>query len=264
MSNYNPSNGAQAFTSFAPSSDLYSLLMKELKIDGNELRKLLQTPTGSEIVRKKAQEQIDIALKKDHVKDKPCTGNEAECEEGQICGTYKPDSISGGTDYYGLRCQNAVFPELNLSKHNTRGFPVRPPEFKCLKDEDCKIKFDKWGKTNVPSVYNNSNKILDHMGCNYNWSRNKEKQPHGKCQMTYNCNDKKKFLKKPPEWDYSMEQPIIYCEDDKDCGYKDVDGWSRCIKHSDNKKYCVWPGLCPEDNNISQQILKRNITNVPN
>ena len=26
MSNYSPSNGAQTFTSFAPSSDLYSLL----------------------------------------------------------------------------------------------------------------------------------------------------------------------------------------------------------------------------------------------
>ena len=48
MSNYSPSNGAQAFTSFAPSSDLYSMLMKELKMDGNELRKLLQTPTGSD------------------------------------------------------------------------------------------------------------------------------------------------------------------------------------------------------------------------
>ena len=38
--------------------------MKELNMDGNELRKLLQTPAGSEIVRKKAQQQIDIALKR--------------------------------------------------------------------------------------------------------------------------------------------------------------------------------------------------------
>jgi len=82
--------------------------------------------------------------------------------------------------------------------------------------------------------------------------------------MPNNCNDNKKFLKKPPEWDYSMEEPIVYCKDDKDCGYKDVDGWSRCIEHSDNKKYCVWPGLCPEENNISQQVLERNITTIPN
>lgn len=265
MSNYSPTSGAQTFTSFAPSSDLYSLLMKELNMDGNELRKLLQTPAGSEIVRKKAQQQIDIALKKDHVKNKPCTGNESECDEGQICGTFKPQSISGGTDYYGLRCQNAVFPELNFSKHVTKKFPVRPPEFKCLKDEDCKIKFDKWGKTNVPSVYDGSSSstITNHMGCNYNWSKSKEKQPYGKCQMTYNCNDKKVFLKKPPEWDYSIEEPIIHCNNDQDCGYKDVDGWSRCIQHSDGKKYCVWPGLCPDVDNTSQKILQRQISNPP-
>ena len=154
---------------------------------------------------------------------------------------------------------------MNFSKHVTKSFPVRPPEFKCLKDEDCKIKFDKWGKTNVPMVYNGSTSgsINNNMGCNYNWSKSKEKQPYGKCQMTYECNDKKVFLKKPPEWDYSIEEPIIHCKDDKDCGYKDVDGWSRCIEHSDGKKYCVWPGLCPDVDNTSQKILERQISNPP-
>ena len=96
--------------------------MKELKMDGNELRKLSQTPKGSEIVRKSTRTNRYSFEKKIIVKNKNLVlVTKRNVKKGQICGTYKPDSISGGTDYYGLKIQNAVFPELNFSKH-IKGF----------------------------------------------------------------------------------------------------------------------------------------------
>jgi len=222
---------AQTFTSYSPSSDMNAYMQQITGLSGYKQRNLLQSQVGSQILAQSASGELSNSssyLGFPGYHSKAACQTDQDCTGGQICYAFN-EQVFGPQP--GPTCSNTVYPEVSLGNAYNQGAPLRQESNYCYSDQDCQG-IDKFtGKKKVG------------MTCNHFYKGPDLFEKNGMCQVQYESGGKRYHLKTPPGWTWPLNQPLLECNDNTDCGPDGVNGWVRCAAGADDgKKYCLWPG----------------------
>ena len=221
----------QTFTSFSPSSDINAYLQAITGLSGWQQRNLLQSPSGTQVLNEAANgQQTDsvsyLGIPAFH--SRASCQTDSDCGNNQICYAFN-EQVFGPLQ--GPTCSSTVYPEVILGNQVNDGKPLRQYSNYCYTDEECQGVDELTGKKKVG------------MTCNHYYKGPSTFEKNGLCQVQYENNGRRYFLKTPPGWVMPLQEKLKECNVQSDCGAGGVNGWARCVGgSSDGKQYCVWPG----------------------
>ena len=240
---------ATYLSSYMP-NDEDAYLEKITGKSGNELRELLQSPIGAQLI---AQSQSGQLNRNVTYMSSPGFGvgacsSDGDCATNQLC--YLSGGKSRATTISPKMCRDVVYPEMTLGNAYNNGTPLRQYSNVCQTDKDCQG-IDAYTK-----------KPKKGMACNH-FYRGPIAEQYGLCQVTYNGRDGKRFfLPTPDGLDKPLYSPLLECKTNTDCGPSGINGFTRCVSGAaDGKNYCLYPGqtgLLPPKN--LQDFIPRGIT----
>ena len=221
----------QFMTSYSPSSDINAYLQATSGLSGYKFRELMQSKIGSQMVGQGVAGTSNTSsslLRVPGFHSKAACQTDSDCGNNQVCYAFN-DQVFGPQQ--GPTCSPTVYPEIIIGNKFNNGKPLRQHSNYCYTDDDCSG-IDKFtGKNKVG------------MTCNHFYKGPDIFEKNGMCQVQYENNGKRFFLKTPPGWVLPLNQKLKECNTQSDCGVTGINGWSRCVGGSnDGKKYCVWPG----------------------
>lgn len=223
--------GGQTFTSYSPSSDINAYLQAITGLSGWQQRQLLQSSSGTQVLNQAANGQTTdsvsyMGLPGFH--SRASCQTDSDCASDQICYAFN-EQVFGPQQ--GPTCSPTVYPEIILGNALNNGKPLRQYTNYCYTDEDCQ------------GIDQFTGKKKQGMTCNHYYKGPSIFEKNGICQVQYESNGKRYFLKTPPGWVMPLNQKLKECNVQSDCGPGGINGWQRCVGGSDDgKKYCTWPG----------------------
>lgn len=222
---------AQTFTSFSPSSDINAYMQAITGLSGYKQRNLLQSSIGTQVLNQSANGETSNStsfLGFPGFHSKASCQTDSDCGDNQICYAFN-EQVFGPQQ--GPTCTPAAYPEIILGNAFNDGKPLRQDSNYCYTDQDCQ------------GIDKLTGKKKQGMTCNHFYKGPNIFEKNGVCQVQYEANGRRNFLKTPPGWTWPMNQKLKKCNTQSDCGVTGINGWTRCVAGADDgNKYCVWPG----------------------